>query len=66
MSARAIAILGLTATLAASACSTKHDPCLGHATPDGIPADQMGPCDEMPGVPRHVPESPNTMTSEDA
>ena len=26
------------------------DPCAGHVTPDGIAADQMGPCDEMPGV----------------
>ena len=27
------------------------DPCAGHVTPDGITADAMGPCDEMPDVP---------------
>lgn len=25
------------------------DPCAGHQTRDGIHADEMGPCDEMPG-----------------
>lgn len=42
--------IGLTFAVAAMA-DERPDPCAGHVTPDGIHADAMGPCDEMPAVP---------------
>lgn len=44
------AVLVTLGTFAVVADAVNDDPCTGHQTPDGITADAMGPCDEMPGV----------------
>ena len=51
MTARIVAHVALAClAVVALAFATDDDPCAGHQTPDGITADAMGPCDELPGV----------------
>ena len=50
MRAFMVSLLLTPALVAGLAAWTDDDPCKGHVTPDGIAADQMGPCDEMPAV----------------
>ena len=51
MRAFAAALVVAVVSVVGLAAWTDDDQCKGHVTPDGISADQMGPCDEMPGVP---------------
>lgn len=43
-------IVAVASVVGLGAWATDDDPCAGHVTPDGITADAMGPCDEMPAV----------------
>lgn len=44
-------VVAVVAVFVLAAFTRGDDPCAGHVTPDGVTADAMGPCDEMPGVP---------------
>jgi hypothetical protein len=50
MRALAASLLVAVVSVFGLAAWTDDDPCKGHVTPDGITADQMGPCDEMAAV----------------